>query len=55
MEKTRLILQKRQRVAERVPIHVPPEVEPENNNFDVNEFLRSSSNPIVASVFGDSG
>ena len=42
---------KRQRVAERVPIHVPPEVEPENHDFDVNELLRSSPNPVVASVF----
>ena len=45
---------KRQRVAKRVPIHVPPDVEPENHDFDVNEFLRSSPNPVVASVFGDS-
>ena len=45
---------KRQRVAERVPIHAPPEVEPENHGFDVNEFLLSSPNPVVASVFGDS-
>ena len=29
---------KRQRVAERVPFYVPPEVEPENHVFDVNEF-----------------
>ena len=26
---------KRQRVAERVPIHMPPEVKPENHEFDV--------------------
>ena len=30
---------KRPRVAERVPIHVPLEVEPQNPNFDVNEFF----------------
>ena len=42
---------KRTRVAERVPIQVPPEVEPENHDFDVNEFLLSSPNPVVASVF----
>ena len=42
---------KRPRVAERVPFQVPPEVEPENHDFDVNEFLRSSPNPVVASVF----
>ena len=34
-------------------LHVPPEVEPQNLDFDVNEFLRSSPNPDVASVFGD--
>ena len=45
---------KRQRVAERVPKHVPPEFEPENHDFDVNEFLRSNPNPVVASVFADS-
>ena len=45
---------KRLRVAERVPIHVSPEVEPESHDFDVNEFLRSSTNPVVASVLGDS-
>ena len=44
-------LSKRQRVAERVPIHVPLVVEPENHDFDVNEFLRSSPNPVVASFF----
>ena len=42
---------KRQAGAERVPFHVPPEVEPENHDFDVNEFLRSSPNPVVASFF----
>ena len=31
-----------------------PEVEPQNLDFDVNEFLRSSPNPVAASVFGDS-
>ena len=45
---------KRQSVVERVSIHVPPEVEPENHDFDVNEFFRSSPNSVVASVFGDS-
>ena len=39
---------KRPRVAERVAIHVPPDLD-----IDVNEFLRSSPNPVVASVFGD--
>ena len=43
---------KRQRVAERVPIRVPPKVEPKNHDFDVSELLRSSPNPVVASVFG---
>ena len=43
---------KTQRMVERVPIHVPPEVEPESHDFDVNEFLRSSPNPVLASVFG---
>ena len=47
-------LSKRLRVSERVPIHVPPEVEPQNRDFKVNEFLRSTPNPVVASVFGDS-
>ena len=45
---------KRPRVAERVPIHVPPEVEPRDHDFNVNEFLRSSPNLVVASVLGDS-
>ena len=45
---------KRPRVAERVAFHVPPEVEPQNLDFDVNEFLRPSPNLVVASVFGDS-
>ena len=45
---------KRPRVAERVPKHVPPEIEPKNRDFDMNEFLRSSPNPVVASVLGDS-
>ena len=44
---------KRQRVAERVLLHVPSEVEPQRRDFNVNEFLRSSPNPVVASVFGD--
>ena len=44
---------RRPRVAERVAAHVPPEVEPQNLDFDVNESLRSSQNPVVASVFGD--
>ena len=46
-------LSNRPRVAERVTVHVPPEVEPQNLDFDVNEFLRSSPNPVVASVFVD--
>ena len=41
------------RVAERVAIHISPEVEPQNLDFDVNVFLRSSPNPVVASVFGN--
>ena len=44
---------KRPRVAERVAFHVPPEVDPQTLDFDVNEFLRSSPDPVVASVFGD--
>ena len=42
---------KRLPVAERVPLHVPPEVEPQNRDFDVKKILRSSPNPVVASVF----
>ena len=45
---------KRPRVAERVPKHVSPEVELESHYFNVNEFLRSSTNLVVASVLGDS-
>ena len=45
-------LSKRPRVAERVAIHVPPEVEPQNRDFDVNEFLQSSPNPVVAQSSG---
>ena len=41
-------------MAEPVAFHVPPEVEPQNLDFDVNEFLRSSPNLVVAAVFGDS-
>ena len=44
---------KRPRVAERVPFYFPSEVEPENRDFNVTDFLRSSPNPVVASVFGD--
>ena len=44
----------RPRVADRVSIHVRPEVEPKSRDFHMNEFLRSSPNPIVASVFGNS-
>ena len=44
---------RRPRVAERVVVHVQPEVEPQTLDFDVNEFLRSSPNPVVVSVFGD--
>ena len=44
---------KRPRVAERVAFRVPPMVEPQNLDFDVHEFLRSSPNPVVASDFGD--
>ena len=44
---------KKPRVAERVAVYVPSEVEPKNLDFDVNELLRSSPNPVVASVFGD--
>ena len=44
---------KRPRVAERVAKHVPPEVEPQNLDFDVNESLRTNPYPVVASVFGD--
>ena len=45
---------KRPRVAERVPIHVLSEVAPQNRDFDVDEFLRSSPNPVVASLLEDS-
>ena len=45
---------KRPRVGEQVPIHVPSKVEPQNRDFNLNEFLRPSPNPVVASVFGDS-
>ena len=45
---------KRQRMAERVTTHVPPEVEPENHDFHVRKFHRSSPNLVVASDFGDS-
>ena len=47
-------ISKRRRVAERVHVHVPPEVEPQNRDSDANEFLRSSPNPVVASILGDS-
>ena len=33
--------------------HPRPEVEPQNLDFDVSEFLLSSPNPVVASFFGD--
>ena len=42
---------KRPQVGERVATHVPPEVELQNLDCDVNEVLRSSPNPVVASVF----
>ena len=45
---------KKPRVAERVPMNVPLEVEPRDHDFNVNEFLRSSPNPVVALVFGES-
>ena len=45
----------RARVAERVPIHVPSEVEPQSLDFDVDKFVRSSQNSVVASVSGESG
>ena len=35
-------------------MHVPPEVEPRDHDFNVSEFLRSSPNPVVALGFGDS-
>ena len=41
---------KRQKAAERIPTHVPPEVEPENHDFDVNELSRDR---VAASVFVD--
>ena len=43
----------RPRVEERVDFPVPHEAEPQKLDSDVNEFLRSSPNPFVASVFGD--
>ena len=36
---------------ERVPIHVLPEAAPQNHDFDVSEFLRSSPNPVVGLGF----
>ena len=45
---------KKPRVAERVPTHVQPEVEPRDHDFNVNEFLLSSPNPVVVLVFGES-
>ena len=45
---------KRPRVAERIPIHVLSEVAPQNRDFDVDEFLRSRPNPVVASLLEDS-
>ena len=47
-------LSKRPRVAERVSIQVPPEVEPQNCDFNVNEFLRSNLDPVVVSILEDS-
>ena len=44
---------KRPQVAERVAVPVLAEVEPQSLDFDVNEFLRSCPNPVVASVFVD--
>ena len=44
---------KRPRVAERTAKHVLSEVDPQNRDFNGIEFLRSSPNPFVASVFGD--
>ena len=44
---------RRPRVAERVAFHVPPEVDPQNLDFDVNEFRRSCPNPVVGSVSGN--
>ena len=44
---------KRTRVAGRVSPHVPSEVDPQNRDFNVQQILRSSPNPVVASV-GDS-
>ena len=34
---------KRLRVLERVPFHVPPEVEPQNRDFDVKSSVKSKS------------
>ena len=44
---------KRPRVAERVSLHVPSEVEPQRRDFHAKQIIRSSPNPVVASV-GDS-
>ena len=41
---------KRTRVAGRVSPHVPSEVDPQNRDFNVKQILRSSPNPVVASV-----
>ena len=43
---------KRPQAAERVAKHVPHLVGPQNLDFDVNEFRRSSPDLVVASVFG---
>ena len=54
MEKMRFTLQKDHEWRDEFLYHVPPDVEPQNRDFDVNEFLRSIPNPIVASILGDS-
>ena len=42
----------RPRVAERVPVHVPPAVEPQNRDFDVNEFYGQARIQLWLRFFG---
>ena len=45
---------KRLRVAERVPLHVPPEVEPQNRDFDVKKIFGQVQILLWRQFFGDS-
>ena len=54
-EKTRCILRKKKKTSGGTSSYTRPAwVEPRDHDFNVNEFLRSSPNPVVALVFGDS-